>query len=279
MQQNIKKEEIKANLYDEINIIVDYTGLTDGDVLEKSLKLDTLIKDGKFEKSFAPLTFEEIEEYAVRQKRELSLAAKRNSIEEDNSIRYIRNDNLVEIVIYRNFSQIRIYYGENIKHSLREYFGMLDSIAECLGKDRDFFKIQTVYVQKKNEIFARSLYQIFRCFDRSLFGTFIQGSSKDGYVLNIVQNKENFFSRDLEFDVLKAVNNGMDNNTQKEVFRGQLYITGRYDTAPIDDISVKDILNRINDGIFDVFKRYLTAGFLEDMKEGKTSKLIGGFHL
>lgn len=278
MQRNIEREEITANLYDEINIIVDYTGLTDGDILEKSSGLDALVKDGDFEKYVAPLTYEEIEEYAVRQKRELSLAAKRNSIEEDNSIRYIRNDQLVEIVIYRNFSKIRMYYGENIKHALRDYFVMLGNIVDCLSRDRNFFKIQTVHVQKKNEIFAKSLYQLFRCFDRNMFGTFIQGYSKDEYILNVVQNKENFFCRDIEFDVLKAVKNGVDNNTKKEVFLGQLYIAGRYDAAPVDDVAIDRMLHKINDMIFDVFKRYLMEGFLEDMKNGKTSKLIGGFH-
>jgi len=34
MQQNIERDEILANLYDEINIIVDYTGLTEGGILK-----------------------------------------------------------------------------------------------------------------------------------------------------------------------------------------------------------------------------------------------------
>lgn len=277
MKQKISRESIKANLYDEINIVVDHIGLTDGDILEKSSKIDGLIKGENFKKYIAPLSYEEIEEYATRQERELSLAAKRNSIEEDNSIRYISDDDLVEIVIYRNFSKIRLSYGQNVKHKLNDYFSILKSIVECLSLDKEFYKIQTVYLQKKNQIFSKSLYQLFRCFKRNMFGTFMHGASEESYALNIVQIKENFWYEDLEFDVLKSIHNGLDDETKKEIYQGQLYITGRYDAAPIDEIDIFKMLVRINDKIFDVFQRYLTEGFLEDMKNGETSKVIGGF--
>lgn len=277
MQKDNIRESIKAYLYDEINIIVDYIGLTDGDILEKSSKIDELIKCGNFEKYITPLSYDEIEEYAIRQSRELSLAAKRNSIEEDNSIRYIRDDGLVEIVIYRNFLKIRLSYGQNVKHTLKDYFAMLDVIVNCLSIDKEFYKVKTVYLQKKNQIFSKTLYQLFRCFNKNMFGTFIHGNSKDVYSLNIVQIKENFWHDDLEFDVLKSIHNGLDAETKKEIYQGQLYITGRYDTAPVDDSNILEVIGRINDKIFDVFQRYLTEGFLEDMKNGVSSKVIGGF--
>ena len=80
MQKGDEREKIIANLYDEINIIIDYTGLTDKDIVEKASDIDALLKEGRYVKSMSPLTYDEIEQYSKRQRRELSLAAKRNSI-------------------------------------------------------------------------------------------------------------------------------------------------------------------------------------------------------
>lgn len=277
MKEDIAREKIKASLYDEINIFVDYTGLTDRDVLESASIIDELMKDKGYNKYITPLNYFEIEEYALRQRREISLASKRNSIEEDNTIRYVRSDVMTEVIVYRSFLQIRLRYDENARHVLREYFVLLNNIVKCLRENKDFFKLQTVFLQKKNEIYCKSLYQVFRCFDRNMFGTFMYGSSKDPYSLNILQAKENFFCDDLEFDVLKAVSNGRDGNTNKDIYLGQFDITGRYDAAPIDNVDIVAYLGKINDQIFDIFRRYLTDGFLKDMVEGKTVKLIGGF--
>ena len=71
----------------------------------------------------------------------------------------------------------------------------------------------------------------------------------------------------------------MDNSSRKEIYMGQLNITGKYNAALLDDSDVKDVLYKINEEIFDVFRQYLTDGFLEDMEEGKTTKLIGGFRI
>lgn len=278
MKNDVKREKIQADIYDEINIIVDYTGVTDDEILEKSPKIDAVM-NGDYTKSITSLTYEEVEEYALRQKVELSLAAKRNCIEKDKSIRYTGMDNLVEVVIYRNFTKITLDYGGNKKHILSGYFSMMSSLMECLKTEKEFFKIQAIHIQKKNTIFCKSLYQVYRCFEKKMFGTFIQGNSGESYSLNAVQNKEIFFKEDLEFDVYKSVEGGLDNNNRKEIYMGQLNITGRYNTAPLDDNSVNTVLVRINNEIFDVFRRYLTDSFLEDMEEGTTSKLIGGFHI
>lgn len=278
MKKNVKRDKIQADIYDEINIIVDYTGLTDGEILDKSSKLDAVMTD-EYIKRITPLTYEEIEEYAIRQKVELSLAAKRNAIVEDNSIRYTRKDNLVEVVIFRNFTKIALDFNGNKRHMLRDYFAMMASLMVCLNTEKEFFKIQAIYLLKKNTIFCKSLYQVYRCFDKNVFGSFIQGTSNDLYTLNAIQNKETFFREALEFDVYKSVESGMDNSSRKEIYMGQLNITGKYNAALLDDSDVKDVLYKINEEIFDVFRQYLTDGFLEDMEEGKTTKLIGGFRI
>ena len=279
MQKGDEREKIIANLYDEINIIIDYTGLTDKDIVEKASDIDALLKEGRYVKSMSPLTYDEIEQYSKRQRRELSLAAKRNSIEEENSVRYVREDNLVEVVIYRTFTQIRLSYNDNIKHALRDYFSVMLDIMNCLNVDRPFFKIQTLFLQKKNKVFGTSIYQLFQCFEKDRFGTLIQGTKNDLYKLNILDGQENFSCDDLEFEVQKLVGSGIDANTKKKICIGRLDIIGRYDAAPIEDIDIIDKFGKLNDGIYDIFKKYLKKSFLEDMISGKTKKLIGGFHL
>lgn len=279
MQKNDEREKIIANLYDEIDIIIDYTGLTDKDIVEKALDIDALLKNDRYVKSMSPLTYDEIEQFSKRQRRELSLAAKRNSIEEENSVRYLREDNLVEVVIYRTFTQIKLNYNDNTKHILRDYFSIVLNIATCLNENRPFFKVQTVFLQKKNKVFGTSIYQIFQCFEKDRFGTFIQGTKNDLYNLNLLNGRENFSCGDLEFEVQKLIGSGMDANTKKKISIGQLDIIGRYDAAPIEELNIVDKFGELNDGIYDIFKRYLKESFIEDMINGTTKKLIGGFHL
>lgn len=278
MKENVKKEEIQANIYDKINIIVDYKGLTDDEIMEKSSMIDTIMSEN-YTKCITPLTYEEIEEYALRQKIGLSMGAKRSCIEQDKAIRYTSMDNLVEVVIYRKFTNIVLDYNDDIEHVLSDYFNMMVSLVECLNEEKEFFKIQTVSIQKRNTIYCKSLEQVYRCFEKKSFGTFIQRDSDDLYNLNAIQNKESFFKDDLEFDVYKSIEFGLDNNRKKDIYMGQFNITGRYDTAPLDGNDVKNVFDKINNGIFDIFMGHITDGFLEDMKNGKTSKVVGGFHI
>lgn len=278
MQENNEREKIIANLYDEIDIIIDYTGLTDKDIVEKALDIDALLENDRYIKNMSPLTYDEIEQYSKRQRRELSLAAKRNSIEEENAVRYLREDSLVEVVIYRTFTQIKLNYNDSTKHVLRDYFSVVLNFATCLNEDRPFFKIQTVFLQKKNKVFGTSIYQIFQCFEKDRFGTFIQGTKNDLYNLDFLNGREVFSRDDLEFEVQKLIGSGMDVNTKKRISIGQLDIIGRYDVAPIEEFDIVEKLGRLNDGIYDIFRRYLKDSFLEDMINGTTKKLVGGFH-
>lgn len=276
MKKNVERNNIKADLYDEIHVIADYIGLTDGDVDAKSSEIDALMDKG-FTKKITPLTIDEIEGYGARQGVELSLAAKKTSIEEPKAIRYTETDGNVELVVYRNFCKVTLAYGTGRKHQLREYCALLNRIVGCLGTKKDFFKVQTISIQKKNQIFCASLYQLFGCFDKDMFGTCAQRKGNGELVLNAIHNTENFFSNEVEFDIVKSVERGVNSNNGKEVYRGQLNISGRYDTAPIDDKDIGNVLAKINGEMFGVFKEYLTEGFLQDMESGKTSKLIGGF--
>ena len=154
----------------------------------------------------------------------------------------------------------------------------MSDLLEALRGKNPFLNLQGVYIRQVNQIYCKSLYQLFRCYDKSKIGTAIKTKVGEEYYLSAIQSKESFNSGDLEFTVDKIVEKGINTDTREDIYSGQLILLGKYPVFPMENIKLEYELARINEKLFDIFGKYLTKAFVEDIKKGKTDKVIGGFH-
>lgn len=276
-KMKIERSSLKSNIYDNVQLIIDYTGLTDDDIMAESLKIDDVLREKKLKKEVSSLTIDEINNYSMRKETELSLAAKKLITDRENALRYYDENRKIELVIYRTFTILTINYCNGIVHSLAICSALVDRIIGTF-KEKPFFKIESIAIKKENRIYCATLYQLYRCFERKMIGDSIWGVDGEDIMLNSIQNKTYFSRGQIRYEVEKIVESGYDVESADEIYSGQLILTGSYRLGILEEINVAEKLRVINDDMFDIFLMHITVGFLEDMQKGESNRLIGGLN-
>jgi len=275
-KREIRPEDIKANIYDRVELTADISGFTSQNVMELEKDWNELFDRTLYRMEESGLQLHEFMEYQKRNDILYSAAKSDSAAERERVIRYYDKSRSEEICICTKFISIKLDY--KTAHSLREKIKLFSAILNCCGKVK-FFHIDRLLLTKTNSIICRSLYRMYQCFDKAAFGEIAYGlrQKADEYKL---KNSCIFEYLDCMVSVDKEVSQGLYNNAAS--YRGVLKIEAgsdaESDCAGMTEEMLEGRFRHMNDIIFEVFLCHVTDRFALDLVEGSTDKVIGGFH-
>lgn len=116
-KKNILPSEIKANIYDSVELIVDIHGITRLDIEKVLPKLNEILPAENYSRTDDSLTVEEINDYGDRRDSPLNVSARKRYLDTENVVRYYSKNFSEKITISRLF--ISIYLSYEIAHDLK----------------------------------------------------------------------------------------------------------------------------------------------------------------
>lgn len=276
MEKNsIKAEEIKSNIYEDIELIADIGGLTNNDITELERDLNKLFDANIYMREITGLYRGELVDYQKRNDIILNRSKADHILEKENVLRYYNKDKTEQVCICTKFLSITLDYTDT--HSLKEKIHLLSSMLNCCCKIK-YFNIQKLILRKNNAIICGSLYRLYQCFERKMFGDISYRLKGKGKVYKL-KSSSILGYQDCLVSVDKEVSQGF---YLKEVcYRGTL----RIEVGTSEEIECLDNIEgwfetkfmHMNDIIFEIFIKHITNGFAEDLVKGTTDKVKGGF--
>lgn len=280
VSENIKATEIdpnkiKGNIYDYVELIVDFHGIRKYDIENIQRKLTDLLPADSYSMAEDSFGEEEINAYGAR--RNLSSSARRRYYENETVIRYYSKDNTECVTISRLFVSIRLSY--EIAHDLKKNMELLNKIV-CLLAEEEYFEIEEIYLVKKDSIYCSSLHNVYQCFNAGMFGD-------SGYLLaldsmaeiehNSTEIRNSFLYGKYEAEVKKTVRGGSIPDSDQTIYEAAMTTTVMYE-AEEEVVNVLEILNDLNRISFDIFIRHITDSFAEDLVNGCSEKVERGLN-
>lgn len=274
-KKDIRPSDIKANIYDSVEMIVDIHGISKTDIERVLLKLSEVLPADSYSRADDSLTDTEINAYGDRQDIPLSMSARRRYLDTETVIRYYSKNNSEMITISRLF--ISIYLSYEIVHDLRANICLMDQIVQVFNT-LEYFEVEKVYLVKKDSIYCSSLYRIYQCFDKRLFGdTKYQLDAFDRADSGVTKVYNNFIYKDAEIILNKEILTGTLGNSKELIYEGKLDTI--VSKEPLEDsVTIEDILTELNDLSFDVFICHITDSFARDLVNGNSTKIRKGLN-
>lgn len=267
---HIKPSDIKANIYDSVELIVDIHGLTRQDIDNALKDLNEILPSTEYARKEDSLTDEEINDYGDRRENGLSAAVRKRYLDTESIVRYYSKDETEIITISRLF--ISIYLSYEVAHNLRDNIKLIDKIIRAFDKI-EYFEVEKIFLVKKDSIYCSSLKQIYQCFNQNLFadmGYFFECFDENNNIdTGVTRVYNNFSYGDVEVAVNKEVMQGILIDTGEPVFECKMdTITA---VEPLgDSVSVAEEMDKLNRVSFDVFMSHITDSFAEDLKESSS---------
>lgn len=274
----IKPEDIKANIYDTIKLIVDINGVTSLDLNSIQESLKKLFMPEIYGLTETELYVDEVNDLNERKFGKMTLASQKRLIEKESVLRFCSKDDTEEIVISRLFVSIKLDYKAS--HSLTEKIKLMSEIIKCFS-ELQYFNIEKTTLIKINSIVCISLYRLYQCFSKTMFGDITYTLGKKA--TEIFLKNESYFNygenNDINVNVNKTVRKGIINDNEKNVvYEGVLNIDTCYEYVKYDDIDITAKIKELNALIFVIFISHITGPFAEDLVKGDTNKVLGGFN-
>lgn len=275
-KKNILPSEIKANIYDSVEIIVDIHGITKMDIETVLPKLDKILPAENYSRTDDSLTVEEINDYGDRRDYSLSISARKRYLDTENVIRYYSKNFSEKVTISRLF--ISIYLSYEIAHDLKSNINLMGQLVQAFN-DLAYFEVEKIYLIKKDSIYCSSLYRMYQCFDKKMFADagyqlFLQKKQTDTGVTRVYNN----FTYDAAEIILnKEIITGMIADSEDLIYGGRLEtIISKEPTG--DTISVEEVLTELNKISFEIFICHITDAFARDLMNGKSDKVRKGLN-
>lgn len=271
----ITAEDIKANIYEDIELIADISGLTNNNVAELEKEFSMLFDANEYMREITEMYSEELNDYQKRNDIILNLSKANHILEKESVLRYHNKNRTEWICICTKFLLIKLDYKEI--HCLREKISLLSSMLNCCCKIK-YFNIQKLIFRKNNAIICGSLYRLFQCFERKMFGD-ISYRLKEKSEVYKLKNSNIIEYQNYLVSVNKEVSQGL---YYKDVsYRGALQIevgtNAEIGVWEIKKETFENEFSRMNDIIFEIFMEHITNRFAEDLVKGSTDKVKGGF--
>ncbi|SEW31484.1 hypothetical protein [[Clostridium] fimetarium] len=275
----VKPSEIGANIYDWIELIIDINGVTDNDIITLQNDIDSIFINNKdmYVKEETGLNEFEINNYIKRNLGEISPAAKKRMIERDVVTRYSDIDNSRIVTISRAYISVKLFYV--INHKLKDNIVLIQRISECFNKIA-FYDILRVTLIKVNKVVCTSLYKLYQCLNRFMFGDVGYSLSRRGKKVDVAFTSVNseFECNFSNYVINKSIKQGMLNEDKRKfVYEGILGMQGSYESNAFEDVEVNKKFVELNDMFYLIFLEHITSSFLLDMINGETTKVLRGF--
>lgn len=292
VKNKIKPIDIKANIYNNIEIIVDIDGVAGVDLDYIQKKIKALFSSDIYNFTETELYDYELNDLNERKPFGMSIFSRKRLIEKESVLRFSSKDENEQVSISRLFVNIKLDY--KAAHCLTEKIQLMCEIIECFS-ELDYFQIERISLNKSNNIVCNSLYKLYQCFEKNMFGdiAYILGRKiKNIDIEPTYLSNKNYFKYDgNEINVFKMVKNGiLNDNGKKIVYEGTLNINTCYDCMENGNfnygvdirntrVNVKDKIEELNEILFDIFIGHITQSFIQDLVSGKTDKVLGGFNI
>jgi hypothetical protein len=278
-KSSIKPEDIKANIYDTIKLIIDISGVTSSYLNSIQETFKELFLPERYNLKETELYADEVNDLNERESGKMTLASRKRLMEKESVLRFCSKDDNEEVVISRLFVCIKLEY--KAAHSLTKKINLMGSIIKCFSNS-GYFGIERITLIKINSIVVCiSLYRLYQCFSKSMFGDITYTLGRQGKEVTeiFLENESYFIYGENEVTVSKTVQKGIYNDNEKSVvYEGVLNINTCYERVENKDIDVATKIQELNSIIFEIFISHITGAFAEDLVKGDTNKVVGGFN-
>ena len=275
-KQDILPDEIKANIYDKIQLLVDFHGITRLEIEKTQEKIKDILSSDIYSRQEDEFLQEELEAYGERH--DISQASLRRFYDIENVVRYYSKDKTEIITISRMFISISLNY--KVAHKLKDNIKLIAELVELFSKE-GYFEVEGVYLIKSDSIYCKSLYRLYQCYDKNMFGD-------AGYLLQKKENKIlpestaicNRFKYDIyDVSIIKSVIKGITTGEQ-EIYEGRLKTIGSFEVLNEETyINIKETMEELNNISFKLFMSHITSNFANDLILGKTDKVKEGVNI
>lgn len=272
---DIVPESIKANIYDQVELLVDFHGITKKDIEIAQETIKNILNPGKYSMSEDPFFLDELRYYAERHN--MSMSMQKRLRDTESVIRFYAKDNTECITISRLYISISLSYEAT--HNLRENINLLAKLIHIFDQ-QEYFEVENVYLIKKDSVYCSSLYRVYQCFDKRAFGD-IGYELKRKYpdeICPLTSEVYNVFEDNgAEVKLYKSVIPGTIAKSDEEIYEAVLLTIVTFDMTNTNEaIDIKKTLEELNKISFRVFIHHITESFANDLVKGSSDKVKAG---
>lgn len=272
---NIAPDSIRANIYDQVELLVDFHGITKKDIELAQETMKNVLDSKEYSMSEEPFPMDELQYYTERHN--ISLSMQKRLMDTESVIRFYAKDGTECITISRLYIGIRLSY--EVAHNLKENIRRLAEIVHVFDK-QGFFEVENIYLIKKNSIYCSSLYRVYQCFDRQVFGDagyILKRRYPDETIPYTSEVYNSFEYNGMEVNLYKSVVPGTIAKSDDEIFEAVLLTIVTSDMTDVDEeIDIGKALDEMNQISFKVFIQHITDSFANDLVNGFSNKVKAG---
>lgn len=273
-KQEILPDEIKANIYDKIELIVDFHGITRLEIENAQEKIKKVLSPDIYGRREEEFKEDELEAYKDRHF--VSDASLRRYKNTENVIRYYSKDETEIVTISRLFLQITLRY--EVAHKLKDNILLMAQLVQLFAQE-EYFEVEDVYLIKKDSIYCQSLYRLYQCYNKEMFAdaSYLLQRKMKGIIpaSTSICNKLKF--EDYDVSIIKSVIRGYTSSGE-EIYEGKIDTIVSYEVIG-EQINIEKVLNKLNAISFKVFISHMTDNFINDLITGSTDKVKDGVNM
>lgn len=268
-KKQIQQKMIKANIYDDIKLYVDIRGMIDEDFKCINSETSSLFQKEKYSRYEDGLSEADLQAWNERTDGIISPSRLKSLLNNEKKVIYASNDGTEKVILSKLFICVELNY--KAQHSLTKAIQRIQNISE-LYSQKEFVQIERVTLEKNNSILCSSIYRLYQCFDKSVYGDICSG-------LELAKTKISEYTTEniVDYDeynlvIRKKVLRGTSD--KKECYYATLGLQSIFQWS--DEKKVCKVFEEMNQVLFKVFINNITVGFCNDLMEGKSDKVMEG---
>lgn len=273
-KQDILPDDIKANIYDKIELIIDFHGITRLEIEKAQEQVKQILSPDYYSRREGEFWNDELSSYGDRNY--ISSASLKRYHDTESVIRYYSKDETEIITISKLFLSVTLNY--EMAHKLKDNISLMAQLISVFAEE-EYFEVEGLYLIKKDSIYCKSLYRLYQCYNKEMFADasyLIQKNEKN------VQPESTSICNKFKYgkykvSIVKSVIKGYTSYGE-EVYEGKMDTIVSCDTFE-ESINVEDIIKELNEISFKLFLSHITEGFANDLITGKTNKVIDGVNV
>lgn len=273
-KQDILPDEIKANIYDEIELLIDFHGITRIEIENTQEKIKQILSPERYSRRESEFLRDELSAYGERNY--VSTATLKRYHDTESVIRYCSKDETEIITISKLFLSITLNY--EAAHKLKENISLMAQLITLFAEE-EYFEVEGIYLTKKDSIYCKSLYRLYQCYNKEMFADacyLIQRKEK-----NILPESTSICNKfrygEYNVSIVKSVIKGYT-SYDEEIYEGKMNTTVSYEPSK-EVVNFENIINDLNKISFELFMSHITEGFANDLLIGKTDKVKEGVNI
>lgn len=273
-KRDILPDDIKANIYDEIELLIDFHGITRIEIEKTQEKIKQILSPDCYSRREGEFSKDELIAYGERN--DISTASLRRYHDTESVIRYYSKDETEIISISKLFLSITLNY--EVTHKLKDNISLMARLISLFAEE-EYFEVERVYLIKKDSIYCKSLYRLYQCYNKEMFAdaSYLLQRKEQNILPESTSICNKFRYGQYNVSIVKSVIKGYT-SYEEEIYEGKMDTTVSYDVSE-NLINIENIINDLNDISFKLFISHITEGFANDLIIGKTNKVKDGVNI